>query len=218
MSNIFIGIRSCNLYQNYREAQRDTWLPSLIKLANESIVDYKYFVGNGIPQLYLEKDVVVLNVDDSMQYLTIKTKLMFEYVIDHKYDHLFFTEDDTYVVPMRLIASGFQYHDYTGNMNSKSNLGFPYMNGHAYWISRPAIQLVLDSGVLDKPGLNEDALIGATLFGMYEFNNDTRYTAYRPENGQLDPLASNQIIATHKATPDVMRQVHKAYLESFKNV
>jgi len=66
--------------------------------------------------------------------------------------------------------------------------------------------------------LNEDALIGSILFGMYEFNNDTRYTAYRPENGQLDPLASNQIIATHKCLPDVMRNVHSAYLESFKDV
>lgn len=147
---VLIAILSCHLYEDNgnNQASRDTWIP-LIPLN----VDYKFFFGQrpGVHDAALHilpKDVVKLNVPDDYQHVTYKAKAMQKWAYDHDYDFVFTCYPDTYVEPNRLLSSGFEKHDYSGNFCTFS--GSTYCQGGAgYWKSKKSIKILLESPITE---------------------------------------------------------------------
>lgn len=137
MPRILIAIKTCFKYKHRADAQRATWVPEVRG------ADVKFFLGEKrgyVPQ----DDEVMLSVDDGYLALPAKAKATFQWSLDHGYDYLFHCDDDTYVRPERLLASGFGAYDYVGRLRGPSGTWpAPYCSGFAYWLSRRAMQVVV---------------------------------------------------------------------------
>ena len=87
----------------------------------------------------------MLPVSDAYEALPNKTRGICRWAAEHQYDFLFTCDDDTYVVPERLLASNFEHHDYSGRFRGPSG-GYPapYCSGFAYWLSKRALCIVAE--------------------------------------------------------------------------
>ena len=143
---ILIAILSCRAHAAYQQAQRDTWIKDI-----PARVDLKYFVGHSEN---LAPDEVFLG-EDAIQperglklYPTLpdKIKLLCGWALDHGYDYLYKTDTDTAVSVTNLLNSGFESHDYSGGYNQETTGEFA-SGGAGYWLSRKAMQIVVNSTV-----------------------------------------------------------------------
>ena len=131
-----IAILSCQSYKENgnNQAIRETWLPYVQKEPN---VDCKIFLGAGSQKEH--DDEVTLSVPDDYAHVTYKTREIYRYVLEYGYDYVFKCFPDTYVCPKRLLSSGFEKYDYSGNFACKPPGSPAYCTGGVgYWISKDA--------------------------------------------------------------------------------
>jgi hypothetical protein len=136
------------------KACRDTWVKDLAAYPN---VDVRFFYGRGANRQPLP-DEVFLTCGDDYASLPHKTKAMCQWAIEHGYDYIFKTDDDTFVWVDRLMNSGFEGHDYVGAVSYISK--FPYATGLGYWISAKAARLVAAG---TPTGSMEDHWVGEVM-------------------------------------------------------
>jgi hypothetical protein len=162
--------------------------------------DYRYFIGE--PQTIIDEDVITLPVPDSYANLTLKTLGIVSYAYDAGYTHVFKCDDDTFIVPDRLVVPDC---DYTGHcrVNPPHNDGIDYCHGgRGYWLSRKAMKAILDAPVsLFSSGKIEDGAVAKALklVGITPVHDD-RYTA----EPHAFPTRSNDAISCHTLTPAFM--------------
>lgn len=134
---ILIAVKTCHKYRHRADAQRATWVPDV------QGADLKFFLGEKRGYV-AQDDEVLLPVDDGYLALPQKAKATFEWALEHGYDYLFHCDDDTYVRPERLLASGFESADYSGRLRGPSGIWLaPYCSGFAYWLSARAMRAVV---------------------------------------------------------------------------
>jgi hypothetical protein len=204
-----IAILGCHSRAEYRQAQRETWIPQI-----PSHVDWRFFLGE--PKADGNFDEVFLECPDDYNSLSKKTRAVIIWAIGHGYDRIFKCDDDTYVRPKLLLESGFEKHRYYGwtegrllpwPTEGQSNVvHFQWAQGGAgYWIDREC-SLLLAKHMFDRDQC-EDAAVGRTLysFGIHPVH-DARYWPEAFPNHREKP---EPYITLHKCNPQQMREVHQ---------
>lgn len=223
---VLIGILSCHQRTPGPQAQRMTWLKDAVRLA----IEYKFFLGNP-PQpkpidprrpLEVQKqqsdsiirplhDQVFLDCPDTYPQLPQKTRAMIRWAYKQGYDYLFKCDDDTYVRPDRLLASGFEKHLYSGFVRTTSVFGKGREVTHAqggagYWLSRDVMALILQHDVTMEGA--EDINLARLLrsLGIPPVHDDR----YRPDMISI-PMPGNAQITAHDCSPDDMFEIHDRF-------
>lgn len=196
--NIKLALKSCHRYADRRAAQNATWL-------QEWPHDFFYLIGQ--PTTPHLPDALHCNVSDAFKDIAPKVQYACRYALDTNTDFLVVGDDDTLLIPERLLACGFQKHDYLGFMRTSGleyNANIPYAQGSCYVLSARAMEKVVLSDVM-RPGIIDDGAVGQALFRRVPFTHEHRF-----EPGPVPepfPMASNDLISTHKCLPDTMRNL-----------
>src|SRR4051794_27268594 len=160
--NILIAITGAHSQPAHRQAQRETWLKDL-----EGAADYKFFLGRPVLADHdvlsatfdrviheSEPDVLYGDFEDGpirdggygwhTPVLRNKVQMLTEYALERGYDFVFRCDDDIYIRPRTLLASGFEAHDYVGFTELHAVNGTPYRFavGSGFWLSRRAMAIV----------------------------------------------------------------------------
>jgi hypothetical protein len=141
---VLIAVLSCELFRTNgnNQAVRDTWLP-LVKGA-----DCRIFMGQG--SKVSQNDEVFLDVPDDYSHVTYKTRAIYKWASEENYDYIFKCYPDTYVCPSRLMLSGFEKYDYSGNFACKPLSGAYCCGGTGYWLSKKAYTPLIDAKVYEE--------------------------------------------------------------------
>lgn len=203
---VLIAIVTCAAYRHRADAQRATWVKDVTGC------DVRFFIGGGTA---VHADEVVLPVGDGYKDLPAKTQAMFGWALDNGYTHIFKCDDDVYLRPERLLASGYQNHDYVGRLRGASG-GYPapYASGFGYWLSAKAAALVV-AAPLDATEAAEDRFVGNVLCAAgVQCYADYRYVVVTSKrnarSGTEGPRRGNHYIcACEYDNPKAMANVHR---------
>ncbi len=173
---ILIAIKGCerDAGNGCHQAMRDTWLRDVPAARHRPCydpplldLDAFFFVGYG--SLPLQTDEVRLPCDDGYMALPRKTRAILEWALARGYDFVFLCDTDTYVVPERLVRSGFEHYDLVGLFNGA--IGEPnategrywawISGGNGYWLSARAARAVLAYPL--NGDWAEDRMVGQAL-------------------------------------------------------
>lgn len=193
---ILIASTACKEYEDRRLACAETW-------GSTTLCDIKFFTSDdlNIPdeanQLASDKDGVVAKPGQSLTY---RTQAICRWALERGYDFVFKCDDDTYIFVERLLASGFENHDYSGW--SWQNDGYTFASGGAgYWLSRKAMKIISEATDLSEP--REDMWVGALLHkAEIVLHGDSRYNPWPP------PTIKPDCITIHRLLPAEMRSLH----------
>lgn len=191
-----IAIVSCQRYRERRDASRRTWLRAVTPEA------YAFFMGGETAPVRepCETDCVYLGCGDGYQDLTFKVRAIVRWALERGFSHLFKVDDDTYIDPWKLLASGFEQHDYCGWTRGRR-----YCHGGAgYWLSRRAMELIATDPE-PAPDPAEDVYIGKLLQAHgVAMVQDKRYLPQGPR-----PARADAVITMHKLSPVEMLAFHR---------
>jgi histo-blood group ABO system transferase len=204
--------RSNNVDEQIK-ACRDTWVKDFTAYLN---TDVRFFYGQGANRALLS-DEVVLDCCDDYKSLPYKTKAICAWAVKQGYDHIFMTDDDTYIWVDRLMGSGFEAHDYIGAI---SYLGkYPYATGLGYWVSRRSADLIANGRITNTL---EDHWVGEVLHKSgIAHKYDDRYRSigakflkigdlFKPgiqtSNIAIHPCTSEMMHACYDTVPDTKKQ------------
>jgi len=130
-----------------------------------------------------KEDEVLLAVPDDYRHIAVKVRAIFQYAVEHGFDYVFKCETDTYVVPDRLLQSGFQNHDILGGPAGKNLAG-----GSGWWMSRKAMESVVNDPINTW---SDDCWFPTLLRGKgFSVGHDVRYSDDSVSLG-------NDLISTH---------------------
>jgi len=138
---ILIAILSCQLFKDNgnNQALYDTWIPQ-VKGA-----DYKIFIGQGSTKT--REDEVIVDAQDDYLHVTYKAKAMYQWAHTQGYEYIFKCFPDTYVCPSRLLTSGFEKYDYSGNFVCKPITGDYCCGGTGCWFSSRAYEELIKAEI-----------------------------------------------------------------------
>ena len=139
---------------------RKTWFSDAFRK-----VDTRFFYGGGESPW---SDEICLNAGDDYYSLVPKVREVIRYAHWKRYDYLLKLDDDVYVDVDKTLAN-FKAVDYRGSMREgqvkrfgqEPELTVKYACGPAYWLSRRAMEAILDSPVPATP--YEDRATGYML-------------------------------------------------------
>jgi hypothetical protein len=108
---ILVAVKSCNRDRlaGCHTAIRDTWGKDF-----PSNVDVRFFVGHGHGASDLLPDEIAVDTPDDLVALPLKVREIAKHSGANGYDYTFLCDVDTFVIPSRLLASGFEGYDYFG--------------------------------------------------------------------------------------------------------
>ena len=121
---LLIAIKSCrqDLERGCHRAIMDTWGKDAIALG----IDVVFFTGDWTPAKPLEPGEVILACKDGYDDLPFKTREICRWAVAHSYDFVFLADTDTFIIPERLLKSGFEAYDYYGVIRLEPGKTFPY--------------------------------------------------------------------------------------------
>jgi len=208
---ILVAIITCHAFKERADAQRATWAK------HAPGADVRFFLGRAERDPLA--DEVYLDCSDGYEGLPTKTKAVCAWALEHRYDLLVKTDDDSYININRLVHAGFQKYDYTGRFRASSG-GYKarYASGFFYCLSRRAMQIVVDAPLTED--LAEDRWLG-NMFAQHKeitiHDEQPRLTIANdkgrpvPHFGREAPTPRNNIIASCEFTPAQMREIHRAW-------
>jgi hypothetical protein len=229
MSRILIAIKVCHRYvpaqgrgwdwtnkEKHRasnsvdwqiKACRETWVKDLAAYPD---VDVIFFYGRGANRQPLS-DEVFLECGDDYRSLPHKTKAICTWAAARPYEHIFLTDDDTYIWADRLMSSGFEVYDYVGAVSELSR--YPYATGLGYWISAKAARFVAGATPSSSHTM-EDHWVGEVLHkhGVVP-KCDHGYRSVGPKfvgAGNLFNMSEFSLpnIAVHPCNPEMLYACH----------
>lgn len=169
--------------------------------------DYKLFLGKSKAN---SPDEVTLCCSDRYEDLPYKTQEICKWALERGYDFIYRTDDDTYTYPVRLLASGYEHHDYSGYC-----LPYPkhlerhrYCGAPGFWLSQRAMR-ILGSNNPDHSA--DDLWIGKVLYANgIKAHRDTRHvTGFGAHYVDLDALPeTHPYVALHSVKPEGMYKLH----------
>lgn len=217
---VLVAIKSCWKYRQRREAQRLTWLPKLADWAT----DHLYVVGrhpstgavtklsdiiDGEARMFIHPE------SDDFTHIAPKVKAVCRRSIARDYDLTVILDDDTYVVPERLIALCREHYDgrfdITAHFRSEPS---HYPQGAAYIMNRRATLILASSHVMDRKG--PDDVLAGLAFGQSPNALSVWHTNKLQPGPQrlVTPLKSNDVVTAHKCLPHDMIAAHFDWLTS----
>lgn len=221
---VLIAIPACHAYEygEYKDKRighvdavsyervrgvRETWAKYLP--AFERYVSLKFFYGSPSSEpRQLFNDEVFLGVPDGYSSLPQKVKAIYQWALGKGYDYVFKCDDDTFLYLDRLMASGFEGHDYLGYCYPSH--GNYISGGTGYWLSRKAMEILALS---DPEGWAEDKWVGLTL-GKHGIKptRDARYLpGFALHYVELEKVPEDHsYLSFHACTPAMMRQLYLA--------
>lgn len=208
---VLIAVITCHQNTERVKSIRSTWYPSV----PSGQADLRFFVGRG-PRV-TTPDHVQLDVDDSYAGLPEKVRGVMHWAIREGYDHVVKVDDDTYVQPDRLLASGFLGRDYIGRLRGPSGRRpYPYASGFCYVLSNRAAAIIAHT----DPGVEsaEDRFVGNTLYAAgFKCHPDYRFVVLpgvgrNAHSGTEGPRLGNDVIAAGELEPQAMTRVHREWL------
>lgn len=143
---LLLAVKGCerDASNGFHQAMRETWVKDV------QGADVRFFVGGG--SLSLKEDEVRLPCPDDYLSLPHKTRAILQWALDRDYDFVFLCDTDTYVIPDRLLASGFEDYDLVGLFNGR--IGAPnategrywawISGGNGYWLSNRAARVIAE--------------------------------------------------------------------------
>ena len=198
-----IAIESCHKHRQLHSVQRDTW----IKHVKDA--DVRFFMGT--PESEVEPDEIILQVGDDYDALVYKTHAIVTWAIQHGYQRMFKCDSDTFIVPERMFASDYASYPFVSFYWPPNPLagGFAFPSGGAgYWLDRKAMEIIASCNVRELAWYNgkiqpEDCAV-ARILGQHGIflHGDNRYSA---EMNLGFPSPDNDLITTHRVTPDKMK-------------
>lgn len=200
---------SCHAYRERADACRETWVKEV------QGADVRFFLGRGNSAALA--DEVHLDVEDDYKSFPLKVQAMRRWALEQKYDYVLKVDDDVYLNPARLMASGFEGHDYRGRLRGPSgNYPAPYCSGFAYWLSRRALETIVD--VPWNGDIAEDRFTGNALLEKgIKPSHERRFAVVWSKRNSISfaepPLQGNSVIAACEYEADMMRQVHAQFPE-----
>ena len=142
---LLIAILSCRQHAVFQQAQRSTWVKDV-----PQDIDVRYFVGHSdiaLDEVFLGEDAICPESGLKLYpTLPTKTKLLCKWALDAGYDYIFKTDTDTLVNVENLLNSGFANSEYSGGYNHEETGEFA-SGGAGYWLSRRAMQVIVESTV-----------------------------------------------------------------------
>lgn len=213
MSRIAIAIQSCVPYRDRRDAIRGTWLEDV----PPGIDTYFFVGGDGLSAEeadLIDREAEALPCGDSYEDCAKKQIEMIRAVRD--YDHVFFCDDDTYVVPDRLLASGFEKYDYVGCPCDVHEWKIVMAHGGAgFWMSRPAMASALLVPFSNQTTFSDRAVGYLMHEAGYKLWGDFRYNLgkYNGDKGycNLVPTPKNRYVTTHFVQPHMHRIIRMGF-------
>jgi hypothetical protein len=239
---VLIAIGTACGQRSTHQQMRDGWL-------KDCPVDHKFFSGHFTlhPELAercpIEQDEVFLDVADGLENLLWKIDVLtHEWALERGYDFIFHCHNDTYVCVPRLLVSGFENYDWSGNPwgrgrgveNPGRDAGHEFacpclmVNGASgVWYSRKAMEFLVKTLrenpnlYLDMEATAEDWRVARYLEGHFERGGDVRYSV------RQTPRSDNNVITYHhvlggqhsvriaenfKAIHDVAKNIKKVVL------
>lgn len=163
---LLLAIKGCERDQKtgVHQVLRETWV------RNVTDADIYFFIGHGSHPL--EPDEVRLDCGDAYLDLPAKTRAILKWSLEQNYDFTFLCDTDTYVVPDRLLASGFEEFDLVGLFNGE--IGVPkatdghwawVSGGNGYWLSKRATEIVVKH---EPTHWAEDFYVGQVLAPYFQ--------------------------------------------------
>ena len=215
---ILLAVMSCHAYRDRANAIRATW-------ANDvpEGVDLRFFLGRPpeAARIIPGADEIFLDVPDDYKNFPAKVQAMRRWARDHGYNFVLKLDDDVYLRPERVLATGFEKSDYCGRLRGPSG-GYPapYCSGFAYWLSRRAIEVCCAAQWNGDTA--EDRFTGNILLEAgIKPDHDPRLAVVWSKNNQLSfvepPLEGNQISAACEYPPHLMLTVHKDFVSGVKS-
>lgn len=128
-----ILITSCSYRLDQNQQCRKTWL----QLWNH-LIDYRFVLGVG--NTAQQDDELIVETDDSYNGLPAKIQKSHEWAFKQGYEFILKTDSDIYMHVPRLLDSGFEKYDYSGNFYYPD-----FAMGSAYWLSRKATEILIQS-------------------------------------------------------------------------
>jgi hypothetical protein len=159
---ILLAVKSCrrDAESGANQAIRETW--------GSGLDDLRFFVGVGShtkPFFPAEADTLILDCGDSYEDLPRKTRGILKFAIERAgREFIFLCDTDSYIIPWKLLASGFERFDLMGHIGGNLENGkyFPWPSGGAgYWLSSRAARIVVDAPVTNE--VAEDRMVGQIL-------------------------------------------------------
>jgi len=148
---ILIAIPTCKADGELEDACRKTWASQSHVRTDNITADIVFFDGE------------TLGVGDSYEELPIKVQAICKWALEKVYDFLFKCDSDTYVWLDRLLASGFERHNYSGYTNPNFPDSENYCSGGAgYWLSAKAMEVI--AGATLPADTCEDRVVGRLLY------------------------------------------------------
>ena len=186
---LLIAVSSCSQYEDNHQSMRDTWFPEAVRLG----MDYKFFVEleNSSGRFFAEPasptkpDTIAV-----VGSMTDRLKFKLKWAMDHGYEYAFSCFPDTYARPERILTSGFDKHNYFGNVYCHPG-GKPYCQGGAgYLASRKVMEAVSHNST---SYLNDDCWLWDAMYraGILPTHSD----GFKQWDGS--PAKSNAIITSH---------------------
>ena len=137
-------------------ARRGAGTPNLLG------IDVRFFTGP--LDVKYEPDETALACPDDYHGLPEKTRCIAQWVVAKVYNHVFLCDTDTFLIPSRLLKSGYEPYDYAGKIDRPLNETFPYTavdrdggqhtyqrcypwasGGYGYFLSRKAVGIVAET-------------------------------------------------------------------------
>lgn len=217
-ARILFAIVSCNdpkYYPEKTQVQRETWIQDI------DGADYKFFFGQSDREP--PSDEIILDCPDDYANLHLKTRAILVWADEHGYEAVVKCDDDTYVFPKNLLASGIEKHDYTGcYIPGEEIYGIYYpafAGGGCYYLSKKSIKTVLDAKFYRETGevlqsFAEDRNVGYILYHkgirFVDDGNHTCMTWAGGDDGNRHPmrLTKKPVVAVHTCTSQQMRDIH----------
>lgn len=161
MTKLIICVKSCqaNLERGDHHIIRSTWGKDAKALG----IDVRFFVGasqHPTKMINYQSDETSLKCPDDYDGLPYKTREICRWANGKAVDYIFLADNDTFLVPRKMLACGFEKYDYVGKIDRDPQVPFPYeassrerylkldkcypwaSGGFGYFLSRKAFQEV----------------------------------------------------------------------------
>jgi hypothetical protein len=187
------------------QCARDRWrIPAHREMLSGKGADVRFFFGRQAQARTEAPDEIELDVDDGYHVLVHKVCAIFEWALARGYDYGFKIDADTWLDVPKLLAAGFEQHDWVGLMGDKGasgGVGHCTSGGVGIWLSRKAMQTFLDHYPKMPAGKMhqwDDWALSLTLAdaGLKPVNSDLLW------NFDLGPADKSKLISWHGWTPD----------------
>lgn len=202
--DLFYLITTCAAYTNRREAQQNTWLRSVS--ADNSLYRYILSSANFIGQDSRIWNLSQYGIDDGYNTLPKKVLYGMRKALDYSWDWLYKCDDDTYVVPNRLLQATSSTQAAFGHMLVHPTEHKKWLSGGSgYVLPRSYVKyLVEHMQELPHTGPEDWHITGHLIENGFDVVHDDRFFPYNTAT----PDKINQIIATHYVKPEEMYDIY----------